>query len=115
MNGLKDGETGQLAGYDVEVARAVVARLGLKPEFVTTEWSAILAGLAANKYDVLVSQVGITPKREAAFDFSRPYTYSAPQLIVRRNDSASYAALADLKGKKLGVGQGSVCAGALLE
>ncbi|WP_210736040.1 transporter substrate-binding domain-containing protein [Massilia sp. Mn16-1_5] len=105
---FKDPKTGQLAGYDVEVVQAVAAKLGLKPEFVTTEWSAILAGLAAGKYDVIVSQVGITPKREQAFDFSHPYTYSSPQLIVRRNESLQYKTLADLKGKTLGVGQGSV-------
>jgi cystine transport system substrate-binding protein len=105
---FKDQKTGQLAGYDADVARLVAARLGLKPEFVTTEWSAILAGLAAGRYDVIVSQVGITAKRELAFDFSQPYTYSSPQLIVRKNDAARYATLADLKGKKVGVGQGSV-------
>jgi cystine transport system substrate-binding protein len=105
---FKDPKTGQLAGYDVDVARLVAAKLGLKPEFVSTEWSAILAGLAAGKYDVIVSQVGITPKREQAFDFSAPYTYSTPQLIVRRNERASYTSLGDLKGKKVGVGQGTV-------
>ena len=105
---FKDPKTGQLAGYDVDVARIVAAKLGLKPEFVTTEWSAILAGLGAGKYDVIVSQVGINPKRERVFDFSTPYTFSSPQLIVRRNDSADYRTLAQLKGKKVGVGQGSV-------
>ncbi len=105
---FKDQKSGELAGYDVDVARLLAARLGLKPEFVTTEWSAILAGLAAGRYDVIVSQVGITAKRGQAFDFSVPYTYSSPQLIVRKNDSARYATLADLKGKKVGVGQGSV-------
>jgi cystine transport system substrate-binding protein len=90
------------------VAKLLAARLGLKPEFVTTEWAAILAGLAAGKYDVIVSQVGITPKRQQAFDFSEPYTWSSPQLIVRKNERATYASLAELKGKKLGVGQGSV-------
>jgi cystine transport system substrate-binding protein len=105
---FKDQKTGELSGYDVEVARLVAAKLGLKPEFVTTEWSAILAGLSAGKYDVIISQVGMTPKRQEAFDFSEPYTYSSPQLIVRKNDKANYTSLADLKGKKLGVGQGSV-------
>jgi L-cystine transport system substrate-binding protein len=105
---FKDQKTGQLAGYDVDVARIVAARLKLKPEFVTAEWSAILAGLAAGKYDVIVSQVGITPKRQESFDFSQPYTYSSPQLIVRRNERSSYTSLAELKGKKVGVGQGTV-------
>jgi cystine transport system substrate-binding protein len=105
---FKDPKTGQLAGYDVDVARLLAAKLGLKPEFVSTEWAAILAGLGAGKYDVIISQVGITPKRQEAFDFSEPYTYSSPQLIVRKDEKSNYASLADLKGKKLGVGQGSV-------
>lgn len=105
---FKDQKSGQLSGYDVDVGRLIAARMGLKPEFVATEWSAILAGLGAGKYDVIVSQVGITPQRQRAFDFSAPYTYSSPQLIVRRNETASYASLDSLKGKKLGVGQGSI-------
>src|SRR5690242_8107707 len=61
---FKDPKTGQLTGYDVEVAKLVAAKLGLKPEFVTTEWASILAGLGAGKYDVIISQVNVTPKRE---------------------------------------------------
>jgi len=101
-------KTGELAGYDVDVARLLASKLGVKVEFISSEWASILAGLSANKYDVIVSQVGINPKREQAFDFSTPYIYSMPQLIVRSNDAAAYKTLADLKGKKLGVGQGSV-------
>jgi cystine transport system substrate-binding protein len=105
---FKDPKSGQLAGYDVDVARLVAARLGLRPQFVSTEWTAILARLAARKYDVIVSQVAITPQRAHAFDFSEPYTYSMPQLIVRSNERARYASLDDLKGKTVGVGQGTV-------
>lgn len=97
-------KNGELAGYDVDVARLLAGKLGLKVEFVSSEWASILAGLAANKYDVIISQVGINPKREQAFDFSQPYIYSMPQLIVRSNETAAYKSLADLKGKKLGVG-----------
>lgn len=105
---FRDAKTGQLAGYDVDVAKLVASKLGVKADFVTTEWTAILAGLGASKYDAIVSQVGITPQRQQAFDFSVPYTYSAPQLIVRRNETAVYTSLNDLKGRKVGVGQGSV-------
>jgi cystine transport system substrate-binding protein len=105
---FKDHRTGQLAGYDIDVARLLASRLGLKPAFVTTEWAAILSGLGAGKYDVVVSQVGITARRRQSFDFSRPYTYSAPQLMVRKNEPASYTSLHDLKGKTVGVGQGSM-------
>jgi cystine transport system substrate-binding protein len=104
---FKDKSTGELTGFDVDVAKLVASKLGLKPEFVTTEWSGILAGLSAGKYDVIVNQVGVTPQRQQTFDFSIPYTISAAQLIVNKSDKHDFKSLEDLKGKKLGVGQGS--------
>src|SRR3546814_14015543 len=82
-------------------------KLCVKVKFVKTEWSAILAGLSSGKFDVIVNQVGITPQRKKTFDFSVPYVASSPQLILRKDDPANYKSFADLKGKKLGVGQGS--------
>lgn len=98
---------GKLTGFDVEIAEAIAAKLGVKPEFTTTEWSAILAGLQAGKYDVIVNQVAATDARRATFDFSDPYVVSSAQLIVRANETRPLATPADLKGKKIGVGQGS--------
>lgn len=105
---FKDPKSGHLTGYDVEVARLVAAGLKLRPQFVFTEWSAILPAVASSKVDAAISQVIITPEREQAFDFSVPYTYSSFQLIVRKNERATYRSLGDLKGRKLGVRQGSV-------
>ena len=104
---FKDQKTNQLAGFDIEVAQLLAAKLGVKAEFITTEWSGILAGLSAGKFDVIVNQVGITPKRQESFDFSSPYTISSAQLIVKKDEKRVFANLDDLKGKKLGVGQGS--------
>lgn len=104
---FKDKQTGELTGFDVDVAKLVASKLGVKPEFITTEWSGILAGLSAGKYDVIVNQVGVTPQREQTFDFSIPYTISSAQLIVNKNGKQAFTSLDDLKGKKLGVGQGS--------
>lgn len=100
-------EQGQLTGFDVEIAEAIAAKLGVKPEFTTSEWSGILAGLQAGKYDVIVNQVAATEVRRKTFDFSDPYVVSSAQLIVRANESRALKTPADLKGKKIGVGQGS--------
>ncbi len=100
-------ENGQLAGFEVELANEIAKKMGVKAEFSTSEWSAMLAGLQANKYDVVINQVGITDKRRETFDFSEPYTISSPQLIVRKNEKREFRTLADLKGKKLGLGQGT--------
>ncbi|EJM95363.1 cystine ABC transporter substrate-binding protein [Herbaspirillum sp. YR522] len=104
---FKDPKTGQLTGFEVDVANLLAARLGVKPEFTTTEWSGILAGLGAGKYDVIINQVGITDERKKAFDFSDPYTLSSAQLIVRKDETRQFNSLDDLKGKKLGLGQGT--------
>ena len=100
-------EKGQLVGFDVDIAKAVAARLGLKPEFVLTEWSGIIAGLQANKYDVIVNQVAITEERQKTLAFSAPYVYSTPQIIVKKGSSFKPASLADLKGKRVGSSLGS--------
>lgn len=102
---FKDAQ-GNLTGFDVDIARAVAARLKLKPQFVLTEWSGILAGLQAGKFDAVVNQVGITPERQKSIAFSAPYAYSSPQIIVKKT-GAAYKTLAELKGKRVGVGLGS--------
>lgn len=100
-------ENGQLTGFEVELAKALAQKMDVKAEFSTSEWSAILAGLQAGKYDVVINQVGITDKRKESFDFSEPYTVSSPQLIIRKDEKRDFKTLADLKGKKLGLGQGT--------
>lgn len=100
-------EQGRLTGFDVEIAEAIAGKLGVKPEFTTTEWSGILAGLQAGKYDIIVNQVAATDARRQVFDFSEPYVVSSAQLIVRADEKRPMATTADLKGKRIGVGQGS--------
>jgi cystine transport system substrate-binding protein len=100
-------DKGELTGFDVEIGKALAVKMGMKPEFVTSEWSGILAGLQAGKYDVIINQVAATDARRETFDFSGPYVISYPQLILRANETRKLETPADLKGKKLGVGQGS--------
>jgi cystine transport system substrate-binding protein len=103
----KDTKTGDLVGFDVDIAKAVATKLGVKPEFITTEWSGIIAGLQAGKFDVIVNQVGVTDARKQVLDFSPAYTYSGAELIQRKNDDRQFKTLEDLKGHKLGVGLGT--------
>ena len=97
-------EQGELVGFDVDIAKAVAQKLNLKPEFVLTEWSGILAGLQSNKYDVIVNQVGITAERQKTIAFSEAYTYSRPQIAVHATRGQEYKSLADLKGKNFVLG-----------
>ena len=90
---------GQLAGYDVDVAKAVADKLGVKVEFVETNFDSIFAAMEANRFDVIANEVTITDDRKAKYDFSEPYSI-AEGVIVTRKDDDSITSLADLKGKR---------------
>ena len=98
---FQDPATGQLAGYDVDVANAVGERLGKKVEFVQTPWDSIFAALEANRFDVVANEVTITPERKSKYDLSEPYSVGEGVVITRANDD-SIKSLDDLKGKTVG-------------
>jgi cystine transport system substrate-binding protein len=91
-------ETGDLVGFDVEIAEAVADKLGLEVVFQETQWDAIFAGLDAGRFDVIANQVSINPEREEKYLFSEPYTVS-PGVIVVPDDDDSISSFDDLAGK----------------
>jgi polar amino acid transport system substrate-binding protein len=80
-----DGKTP--IGFDVELAQALAAKLGLEFEYVDTAWDGIFAGVDTSKYDCIISSVTYTVERAASFNFTKPYVANS-QLLVVRNDSA---------------------------
>lgn len=90
---------GKLTGYDVEVTRAVAEKLGITVEFKETQWDSMMAGLKANRFDVVANQVGLTsPERQATFDKSESYSWSGAVLVARKDSSIQ--SIADIKGVK---------------
>lgn len=92
-------ESGKLVGYDVEVAEKVAEKLGVRAEFVETEWDSIIAGLDAGRFDVIANQVGVTDERKEKYDFSTPYTYIYGALITTK-DNTTVNSFDSIKGKK---------------
>ena len=90
--------SGDLTGYDVEVARAVADQLGVEAEFEETQWDAIFAGLEAGRFDTIANQVSITPERVESYAFSTPYTYSTGVIVVPA-DNSTVSSFDDLAGK----------------
>lgn len=90
-------ESGNLTGFDVEIATEVAKRLGVEPEFKETQWDAIFAGLDAKRFDMIANQVGIRPDRQEKYDFSDPYIKSAAVLIAHK-DNDKIKTFEDIKG-----------------
>ena len=93
-------EQKQVVGYAMDFMIAAGKEAGFKPVFKNTAWDGIFAGLAAKKYDAVVSSVSITEERKKAMNFSEPYFTVRQALIVNKASTAK--TLADLKGQKVG-------------
>jgi cystine transport system substrate-binding protein len=93
-----DAATNKLVGYDVEVAEAIAAKLGVKARFVESRWDSLIIGLDSGLWDTVINQVGVTEARKEKYDFSVPYTYTRGVVIVR-NDNNSIRSFEDLNGK----------------
>lgn len=91
--------SGALVGFDVEIGRAIAEHIGVEAEFVEGPWDGLIAGIDANRYDVVINQVGINEERQAKYDFSEPYIASKAALIVAE-DNTEIASFEDLAGKK---------------
>lgn len=90
---------GKLTGFDIEVSNEVAKRLGVKPEYVETQWDGMFAGLDAKRFDMIANEVGIRPDRQEKYDFSDPYIVSKAVLVVNK-DNNDIKTFADMKGKK---------------
>ncbi|MDR2095850.1 MAG: transporter substrate-binding domain-containing protein [Treponema sp.] len=92
----EDGKTP--IGFDVDMAKALGAKLGLEVKFIDTAWDGIFAGVDTGKYDCIISSVTITPERLAAHNFTKPYIGNAQSIVVLKNSSIKVGSPEDLEG-----------------
>jgi cystine transport system substrate-binding protein len=89
---------GKLTGFDVEIAEELSKRLGVKTDFLETSFDGLLGGLDSGRFDMIINNIAVTPKRQEKYIFTEPYEISYPVLITleQNNDIKKYS---DLKGK----------------
>lgn len=97
---------GQLQGFDIDVGNAVCARMKVKCVWVENAFDGLLPALQARKFDVVNSALNITQKRKQLVDFTPPI-YVVPMVMIARKDSGLLPDVDRLKGKRIGVLQGS--------
>ena len=98
-------EQNRLTGFDVQICQRIAAEIGVEPRPVTTAWDGIIAGLLAEKYDLICGSMAITEQRLKSVAFSAPYYRSGAQLFVARG--ATIESVEGLQGKTVGVTLGT--------
>ncbi len=104
FNFLDDKEKFQ--GFDVDISNELAKRLDVEAEFIATAWDGLVAGLKADKFDVIIGQMTVTEERKKSVDFTDPYVITGSVLITRE-ETDDITKLEDIKGKKVGVGGGT--------
>ena len=94
----------QLTGYEIDVAEAVAKKMGLKFEWKTVGFDALLTGLAQDRWDLVIASHGITEERAKAVTFTLPHYCSGGQIVSL---SPSISKATDLAGKVVAVQTGT--------
>jgi polar amino acid transport system substrate-binding protein len=106
---FQHAEDGRLVGFEVEIAEALARRLGVRAEFVQSDWHHLMPSLERGDFDVILNGLEVTPGRRARIAFTRPYYAFTETLVVRRDDRATDS-LAALAGRRVGTLGGSLAA-----
>ena len=72
----RNPRTEQLAGIDIDLSAEFAKSLGVNLKYVESSFAKLIDDLTADRCDVAMHAVGITPQRQQALRFSQPYLKS---------------------------------------
>ena len=81
-------ENNKLVGYDVEIGEKLAEKLGVKVNFVESDWDSLLAGVSSGRFDMIINGVDVDETRQEKFELSTPYGYGRTVVIVRADDDS---------------------------
>ena len=93
-----------LTGFEVEVAELVAKKMGLKVQWKTIGFDALLTGLKQDRWDLVIASHAITDERAKAVTFTAPH-YCSGGLVVAMDPAIRTAK--DLAGKVVAVQTGT--------
>ncbi len=97
--GFKD-ESGELVGFDIDLAKAVGEKLNKKVKFQAIDWSMKETELNGGNIDLIWNGYSINDERKEKVEFSKPYLNNTQIIVTLSNSSINTKA--DLAGKKVG-------------
>ena len=100
-------EDGKIVGYSADIMQEVMKALpGVELKRLDLPWQGILPGLAASRFDYVVTSVTVTPERMKAYKLSAPVA-DATMAILKRKGDAEISKPEDIAGKPVGSQAGS--------
>lgn len=72
---IRDPASRSYKGFEIDAAKQLGKDLGVKVEFVPTDWKTLIAGVIADKYDIVMSGTSLNAKRAKAVGYTLPYVF----------------------------------------
>jgi polar amino acid transport system substrate-binding protein len=82
-------------GYEVDLAKAIATKLGLKPEWMYSPWTGLFAP-GTKKFDVSFQEATITAQRKRTVDFTATYMNANQGVLLSKQAPVPHS-IADLK------------------
>lgn len=100
----------QIVGLDIELAKYIADKIGVKLEIVPLEFTAVQAGVAEGKYDLAISALAYSPTRAEAMNLSNVYLASNTGygFLCRAEDKDKYTSIESLENAVVITQSGSV-------
>jgi len=104
--GRKDPQSGDVEGFDIDLAKAIADELGATPKYIEALSDNRIAFLKDGTADLILSTMTINAERDEEIDFSEPYFIAKGRILVKKDDT-SINGVKDLAGKKVCTALGS--------
>jgi polar amino acid transport system substrate-binding protein len=98
---------GGLEGFNIDLGNEIAKRMKRPIQIDGVEFSALIPGLNAKKYDFVLAPTAATPERAKTMIFTEGYMETDYRFLVKQGDP-DIKALEDLKGRTIAVNKGSV-------
>lgn len=98
-------ENNEIVGFDIDVAEEVCKRLGVELVKQPINWDTLTTDLNVGKCDCVWNGLSINEERQEKMNLSEPYMKNAMVFVVKGDSTVEK--MADLKGKKISVQNGS--------
>lgn len=97
--------SGQIAGFDAGLLKAIGQRLGMQVELVNISYDGLYDSLITARVDLLASALIPMPQMEGKVGYSTPYFNAGQHLVVRVGSPVR--TMRDMEGRRLAVEYGS--------
>ena len=94
-------QSGELMGFEVDVARKIATDMKVKPEFTIYKWEKIIPALQLGEIDVIAAGMAITPDRALLVNFSQPLATSGISLATNTNRTQNITSLDQLNDERV--------------